>query len=204
MADGTTRVYLREAYRCYTKLNHPNGCAGPSSYSADLINDAVLKEIRRFLNVIKAIPQEDLLDKAREKHDGVNEMAYRQAEQDYFEAHKQITALEERAIKALTGENSLDISIVNSMMPKYREKMEQAQRRMEDAKAKMEQEKEQSKEARREIGELVSWAEAFDDAEPETRRMIIARLVERIDIGADYSISIRFRISMKQYTGDVA
>ena len=38
MADGTTRVYLREAYRCYTKLNHPNGCAGPSSYSADLIH----------------------------------------------------------------------------------------------------------------------------------------------------------------------
>ena len=204
MADGTTRVYGREAYRCYTKLNHPNGCAGPSSYSADLINDAVLKEIRRFLTVIKAIPQEDLLEKARDKHDGVNEVAYRQAEQDYFEAHKQITALEEQAIKALTGENSLDISIVNSMMPKYKEKMEQAQRRMEDAKAKMDQEKEQNKEARREIGELVSWAEAFDDAEPETRRMIIARLVERIDIGADYSISIRFRISMKQYTGDVA
>ena len=180
----------------YTKLNHPNGCAGPSSYSADLINEAVLKEIRKFLTVIKAIPQEDLLEKAREKHDGVNEVAYRQAEQDYFEAHKQITALEEQAIKALTGENSLDISIVNSMMPKYREKMEQA--------AKMEHEKEQSKEARREIGDLVSWAEAFDEAEPETRRMIIARLVERIDIGADYSISIRFRISMKQYTGDVA
>ena len=33
--------------------------------------------------------------------------------------------------------------------------------------------------------------------------MIIARRVERIDIGADYSSSIRFRISMKQYTGDV-
>ena len=55
-----------------------------------------------------------------------------------------------------------------------------------------------------EIGDLVSWADAFDEADPETRKMIIARLVERIDIGADYSISIRFRISMKQYTGDVA
>ena len=120
------------------------------------------------------------------------------------EAHKQIAALEEQAIKALTGENSLDISIVNSMMPKHREKMEQAQRRMEEAKAKMDKEKEQSKEAQREIGDLVSWADAFDEADPETRKMIIARLVERIDIGADYSISIRFRISMKQYTGDVA
>ena len=204
MADGSTRIYGRESYRCYTKLNHPNACGGPSSYSADLINDAVLKVIRRFFTVIKAIPQKDLLERAREKHASDNEVAYRQAEQDYFEAHKQITALEEQAIKALTGENSLDISIVNSMIPKYKEKMEQAQRRMEDAKAKMEQEKKQRNEARREIGDLVSWAEAFDEVEPETRRMIIARLVERIDIGADYSISIRFRISMKQYTGDVA
>lgn len=68
----------------------------------------------------------------------------------------------------------------------------------------MDQEKEQRKEARREIGEPVSRTETFDDAKPETRRMIIARPVERIDIGADYSISIRFRISMKQHTGDVA
>lgn len=36
------------------------------------------------------------------------------------------------------------------------------------------------------IGDLVSWADAFDEADPETRKMIIARLVERIDIGADY------------------
>ena len=121
-----------------------------------------------------------------------------------FTEEEVFAALEEQAIKALTGENSLDISIVNSMMPKHREKVEQAQRRMEEAKAKMDKEKEQSKEAQREIGDLVSWADAFDEADPETRKMIIARLVERIDIGADYSISIRFRISMKQYTGDVA
>lgn len=204
LADGTMRVYERESYRCYTKLNHPNGCAGPSSYSSIPIDDAVLKEVRRFLMVIRDLPREDLLEKAKEKHDSVNAVAYRQAEQDYFEAHKQITALEEQAIKSLTGENSLDISIVNSMMPKYKEKMEQAQRRMEDAKAKMEKEKAQSEEARREIGELVSWADAFDEADFETRKMIIARLVERIDVGADYSISIRFRISVKQYTGEVA
>lgn len=204
LADGTIRVYDRESYRCYTKLNDKKGCTGPSSYSSELINDAVLREIRRFLAIIKKVPQEDLLDKAREKHDDVNAVAYRQAEEDFFEAHRQVTALEEQAIKALTGEGSLDISIVNSMMPKFKEKMEQAQRRMDDAKAKMEEEKVRSKEAMREVGELVSWAEAFDEADPETKHMIIARLIERIDIGADYSISIKFRISTKQYTGEVA
>lgn len=34
--------------------------------------------------------------------------------------------------------------------------------------------------------------------------MIIARLVERIDVGADYSVKIRFRINMKQFTGEMA
>ena len=55
----------------------------------------------------------------------------------------------------MTGENTLDISIANSMMLKYRQNMETAQRQMEEAKAKMEQEKEQSKEAKREIALLL-------------------------------------------------
>ena len=41
---------------------------------------------------------------------------------------------------------------------------------MEEAKTKMDKEKEPSKEARREIGDLVSWADAFDEADPETGR----------------------------------
>ena len=34
--------------------------------------------------------------------------------------------------------------------------------------------------------------------------MIIARLVERIDVGADYTVNIQFRINTQQYTGEVA
>ncbi len=35
-------------------------------------------------------------------------------------------ALEDQTMKFLTGENTVDISIVNAMMPKYKEKMETA------------------------------------------------------------------------------
>ena len=68
----------------------------------------------------------------------INEVAFKQAEKDFFEAHKQITALEDQAMKYLTGENSLDIGIVNGMKPKYQEKMYAAQERMEEARARME------------------------------------------------------------------
>ena len=51
-----------------------------------------------------------LLEKAKVKHVSVNEVAYKQAEADYFEAHKQIEALEEQTIKNLTGENTANFN----------------------------------------------------------------------------------------------
>ena len=129
----------------------------------------------------------------------MNEIAYRQAEADFFEAHKQITALEDQTMKFLTGENTVDISIINAMMPKYKEKLAHAQKRMDETRDKMEAEKATAKNAVQEVTDLLSWAEAFDDATIEEKHMIIARLVERIDIGHDYEIEIKFRISVEQY-----
>ena len=124
-------------------------------------------------------------------------MAYKQAEKDFFEAHKQMNALEDQTMKFLTGENTVDINIVNAMMPKYKEKLETAQRRMEEAKAKMEKDAAQT--ATQEVTDLLSWVDTFDEANAETKHMIIARLVERIEIGHGYKAQIKFHINVEQY-----
>jgi len=84
-------------------------------------------------------------------------------------------------------------------MPKYKEKLETAQRRMEEVKAKMEKEKDAAQTATQEVTDLLSWADTFDEANAETKHMIIARLVERIEINHDYEVEIKFRISVEQY-----
>lgn len=93
----------------------------------------------------------------------------------------------------------MDVGIVNAMMPKYKEKLEAAQRRMEEAKAKMEKEKDAAQNAAQEVADLLSWAKTFDEANAETKYMIIARLVEQIEINHDYEVEIKFRISIEQY-----
>ncbi|MBR1708556.1 MAG: hypothetical protein IJ719_06990, partial [Clostridia bacterium] len=185
--------------RCSRKINARESCTGQTSYCAETINETVLYEIRRILSIIKQKPEAALLEKAKENHGDVYEVAYKQAEKDFFEAHKQMNALEDQTMKFLTGENTVDISIVNAMMPKYKEKLETAQRRMEEAKAKMEKEKDAAQTATQEVTDLLSWADTFDDANAETKHMIIARLVERIEINHDYEVEIKFRISVEQY-----
>ena len=63
----------------------------------------------------------------------------------------------------------------------------------------MEAEKASAKDALQEVSALLSWSETFDEASTEEKHMIIARLVDRIEIGHDYEIEIKFRISVEQY-----
>jgi hypothetical protein len=79
----------------------------------------------------------------------------------------------------------------------FKKKPETAQRRMEEA--KMEKEKDAAQTATQEVTDLLSWADTFDEANAETKHMIIARLVERIEINHDYEVEIKFRISVEQY-----
>ena len=91
----------------------------------------------------------------------------------------------------------MDISIVIAMVPKYKEKLETAQCGMEEAKTKME--RDAAKNATQKVVDLLSWAESFEKANAETKHMIIARQVERIEVNHDYEIKIRFRIRVEQY-----
>ena len=104
-------------------------------------------------------------------------------------------------MKALTGESQLDLGIVNSMLVKHRARLEAAQKIMAEAKAKMEAETANVKETKARIDELLSWAECFDKADIETRHMIVARLIEWVEVRTGCMVHIKFRIFLEQYLG---
>ena len=204
LADGTLRLYERDWYRCYRKIDAKRSCDGQNIYNCEPINNAVLSEVSHFFSAIKSIPTKELLQRASKRQQSVAELAYQQAVDDYEEAVKQIAALEAEAMKALTGESSLDLSIINNMMPKYRKKAESAQKAMENAKQRMNDEAATAKDSIQQTEMLLSWADAFDEADVATKHMILGRLIERIEVGKGYKIHIQFRISLEQFMGEAA
>jgi len=90
------------------------------------------------------------------------------------------------------------------MLIKHRAKLEAAQRAMDDAKARMETEKQNNKETIAQVDELRSWAACFDVANIETKHMIVARLIDRVEVSRDYRIHIQLKISVEQFLGQSA
>ena len=83
-------------------------------------------------------------------------VALKQAEKEYENAQKQVTALEEEAVKALTGESALDLSVINTMIIKHRAKRDAAVETIEEARARLEQEQMSQKETQAQIDEMLS------------------------------------------------
>ena len=204
LADGTKREYHRLMYRCYRKSNSSESCGGMNVYNAEPIIDTVIKVVREFLCHIKATPTDELLQDTFQRNISIYQVAYKQADEDYQQARREIAALEEQTIKALTGENSVDISIINTMIPKYREKLEAAHQSMEEAKTNMEREEATNRTAVRQVSDLITWADTFDEASKEVRHMILARLIDRVEVFAGYQVTVKFKITYEQFLGKAA
>ena len=87
------------------------------------------------------------------------------------------------------------------MLVKHRSRMDAAEQALTTARAKLEAETQNAKETKAQIDELLSWAECFDKANTETKHMIMARLIERVDLGDGYKVHIKFKISKAQFEG---
>ena len=92
----------------------------------DPINEAVEVAVRDYLNRISIIPREDLIALAGIREVKVAEVNYKQAVSEFNDAQRQVDALEAEALKALTGENQLDLGVVNSMLLKQKARMDAA------------------------------------------------------------------------------
>ena len=71
----------------------------------------------------------------------------------------------------------------------------------EEMKASLDEEAREFEQKRQEILYTRTWAETFADANLETKRMILARLIDRVEVARGYKLNIVFRLTYQQFMG---
>ena len=88
----------------------------------------------------------------------------------------------------------MDLNIINSMLVKHRAKMTEALDAMEEAEGRMNAEKQNARNVKAEIDEIRSWVDQYAESSVEAKHMVIARLIDRIEVGSGYEVHIQFRV----------
>ncbi len=193
------RDYLRNVYRCYRKLNARVTCEGQSTYNAERIEETVLGVVRSFFARISRVPEAAQVKAAMRREESTQAKALADAAAAVDKAAKAVAALEDQAIKALTGESQLDLGIINQLMPKQKAALEAAREEYQRILLVNQAEEETLEAKRLQAKKMAEWGQLFEDAPEAQKRMILAEIIDRIEVRRGYQVTIRFKLTARQF-----
>ncbi len=89
------------------------------------------------------------------------------------------------------------------MLLKHRALLEEEAATVEETKAKVEAEEKNRKATEAQVELLMTWAEKYDASSYEAKHLIIAALVDRVEVNKNHDIKIFFKMSAEQFLGKV-
>lgn len=190
--------YTWDVYRCFRKINYRESCAGQSTYAAWKIEDVVLDVVRSFFDRIRRIPEASQLKAVmrREESTQAKDLADAAA---VDKAAKAVAALEDQAIKALTGESALDLGIINHLMPKQKAALEAAREEYQRVLMVNQAEEEMLEAKRLQARKMAEWGQLFEDAPLSQKQMILAEIIDRVEVRRGYQVTIKFKLTARQF-----
>ena len=185
-------------YRCTNKANATLACNGKTYYRAEEIEPIVYATVTAYLDSLKkADIYEDILAMQEvEKEKLKKEIAT--IRNQITSAKKDIETLELNIPAALRGEIPLSVDKLSEMVKSKEEIMAGYEETLNEKLSELEKMQINKKDISS-IGSIISnWGELFMESSVAEKKVMLARLIERIDI-LDDDIRIKFKISLEDY-----
>ena len=198
--EDPTRVIKRVRYICYGKTRKQTECDGQTGYTAHILNDIIDKVVRQIFERMKAVPKNEVVGvRYREKMEE-RKALLRGVKADYTKAAAELDALKSEVVKAIKGESSFSKELLASLILDAERKCQELQAALEQAQADYDAGEATLQALNSQYDDMISWAEMYDRASVESKKMIVSCLIRRVDVYRGYRVHIDFNIDFKQFS----
>lgn len=195
----SNRAYHRPIYRCYNGSVKAKGCGGQSVYSAMKIEAAVLEIVREYFHHISTTMESVWQEQARIQLRSKQKAHLKAAKADYAKLQAQQTKLQQEVLKSLMGESTFDTDFLKKMLSDNTAALAQAESIMESCEADKDAEEERIQYLSQQYRSITDWAEEFDAADNDNKKMILARIIEKITVDRNYHLNITFFVTEESF-----
>ena len=195
----SNRAYHRPIYRCYNGSVKAKGCGGQSVYSALKIEAAVLEIVREYFHHISTTMESVWQEQARIQLRSKQKAHLKAAKADYAKLQAQQTKLQQEVLKSLMGESTFDTDLLKKMLSDNTAALAQAESIMESCEADKDAEEERIQYLSQQYRSITDWAEEFDAADNDNKKMILARIIEKITVDRNYHLNITFFVTEESF-----
>lgn len=195
---GERRTSKIAIYKC------PNAWNGiphekTKQYRADQIEPVVFEALAEYIGKLQE--NEDVFTQIEENQS--RQKAVKQSELDKEESEleniqQKISVMENNIPNAMTGDYPLSLEELAGIIRKHKELEQKHKRIVEERKAELDAMKVSMDDWENIRSKIPTWQDVFWNADTTTKRVLVNKLIERIDITKD-SVNIRFKINLNDF-----
>ena len=194
-----THVYHRPIYRCYNGSIDAKECDGLTVYSAKKIETAVLEIVHDYFSSMKQSVDTVWKEQARRQMRSKTQARQKAEERNLQKLEKQQEALKQEILKSITGESPLDTDTLQSMLCENKAAIKACEDALVECRRERENEEAKLDYLSSQYKNISDWAEVFDDASIEEKKMILAKIIERIEVDRHYHLTVHFFVTLSDF-----
>ena len=196
---GSLDDTLRIRYTCYGKLRKQTNCTGQTGYTVHILDEIIDKAVRQIFSKMRGIPKEQIVTKRYEKENAERKNHLQDLQTQRNKAEKDLFALKTEVLACIKGESVLPRETLAEMITAQEEKLTELENLCEAASEELEKTAELMDKVSRLYDELISYADLYDSANFEAKKMIVNQLIRRVDVYRGYQINISFNFDLTPY-----
>ena len=197
-------TYRRPIYRCYNGSVKAKECDGQTVYSAVRIEKAVLEVVHQYFQTISQTVDSVWKEQARLQLRSKQGARLKAAQANYAKLESQQARLHQEVLKSLTGESAFDTALLKQMLDENKAALDAAAQEVEACEADRDNEAAKVEMLATQYRQISDWASEFDAANNDTRKMILARIIEKITVDRDYRLNITFFVTAEAFRQQVS
>ena len=201
--QGKYSAYHRPIYRCYNGSVKAKNCEGQSVYSAAKIESAVLEIVHQYFRNITDTVSSVWEEQARTQLKNRMTFQLKGAKAEHDKLLVQGERLRQEVMRSLMGESDFETELLKEMLDKNKADLAACNSRLSELENEKEAEESRLKYLTGQYELINDWAAEFDAADNDTKKMILARLIEKITVDKDYHLSITFYVAADSFRAQV-
>ena len=198
--DGKLHIGSRRyRYMCSGKAMHRNECDGQSVYVAQKVDDVVIQAVHQCFDKLNSTPKDAAIENKYQAEILQLKREVRELKKNAETYQRKLTELNEEIANTLIGESLFTIESLSSAIKSVKAKLLQSNEQLMEKEKQLDSKKNDMGNVDYYYDQFVSWADEFDEASYERKRLIICKLFKEINVGKNYQIEMLMNTSYQQF-----
>lgn len=197
-------TYFRPIYRCYNGAIDARECDGQTVYSARIIEDEIDRLVHQYFESVKSTVDSIWKEQARRQKESSTLSMIKRCEGELKQLQAKREAIEKEIINCLMGESKLTADVLNPMLNDIRDRITTMEKVIADLQKQKDNEENHVKFLSSQYQSIMEWADTYDLMQRDEKKMVLAHLIERIEVRRDYYLSVTFYVALEDFRRETA